>query len=56
VVRATGGEWRVGRADLGGAHMEVRWHRSPAARGPGGPGEGAEPPFLEPTPTHAPVS
>ena len=56
VVRATGGEWRVGLADLGGAHMEVRWHRSPAARGPGGPGEGAEPPFLEPTPTHAPVS
>jgi signal transduction histidine kinase len=36
VVRATGGEWRVGQADLGGAHMEVRWHRSPAARGPGG--------------------
>ena len=23
VVRATGGEWRVGQADLGGAHMEV---------------------------------
>ena len=34
VVRATAGEWRVGRADLGGAHMEVRWHRSPGARGP----------------------
>jgi signal transduction histidine kinase len=28
VVQATGGEWRVGQADLGGAHMEVSWHRS----------------------------
>jgi len=36
VVRATGGEWRVGQAELGGAHMEVRWHRSPGAKGPGG--------------------
>jgi signal transduction histidine kinase len=32
VVRATGGEWRVGHADLGGARMEIRWHRSPSAR------------------------
>ena len=31
VVRATGGEWRIGRAQLGGAHMEIRWHRSPGA-------------------------
>jgi signal transduction histidine kinase len=35
VVRATGGEWCVGQADLGGAHMEVSWRRSPGARGPG---------------------
>jgi len=34
VVRATGGEWSVGQADLGGAHMEVSWRRSPGARGP----------------------
>ena len=33
VVRATGGEWRVGVASLGGALMEVRWHRSSAAKG-----------------------
>ena len=39
VVRATGGEWRVGQSDLGGAHMEVSWHRSPGARGPGDPRE-----------------
>jgi signal transduction histidine kinase len=32
VVRATGGEWRVGNSVLGGARMEVRWHRSPGAR------------------------
>jgi signal transduction histidine kinase len=31
VVRATGGEWRVGVSSLGGARMEVRWHRSPGA-------------------------
>jgi signal transduction histidine kinase len=29
VVRATRGEWHVGTAQLGGARMEVRWHRSP---------------------------
>jgi two-component system sensor histidine kinase CiaH len=29
VVRATGGEWRIGTSSLGGARMEVRWHRSP---------------------------
>ena len=28
VVRATAGEWRVGDSPLGGARMEVRWHRS----------------------------
>jgi C4-dicarboxylate-specific signal transduction histidine kinase len=32
VVRATGGEWRVGDAALGGARMEVRWHRSSGPR------------------------
>ena len=31
VVRATGGEWHVGAAALGGARMEVRWHRFPGA-------------------------
>jgi signal transduction histidine kinase len=31
VVRATGGEWHVGTAALGGARMEVCWHRSPGA-------------------------
>jgi signal transduction histidine kinase len=32
VVRATAGEWSVGEALLGGARMEVRWHRSPGAK------------------------
>jgi signal transduction histidine kinase len=32
VVRATAGEWQVGDSALGGARMEVRWHRSPGAR------------------------
>jgi signal transduction histidine kinase len=32
VVRATGGEWRVGQGSMGGASMEVRWHRSPGAK------------------------
>jgi signal transduction histidine kinase len=32
VVRATDGEWRVGEAALGGALMEVRWHRSSGAK------------------------
>lgn len=27
VVRSTGGRWHVGDAALGGAHMEVSWHR-----------------------------
>jgi signal transduction histidine kinase len=31
VVRATGGVWHIGAADLGGARMEVRWHSSPGA-------------------------
>jgi signal transduction histidine kinase len=32
VVRSTGGEWLVDRSSLGGASMEVRWHRSPGAK------------------------
>ena len=32
VVRATGGEWRVGTSRLGGARMEVRWHRAAGSR------------------------
>jgi two-component system sensor histidine kinase CiaH len=55
VVRATGGEWRVGQADLGGAHMEVRWHRAPDAKGPGDPREVAEPSACDHTPTRTPV-
>ncbi len=53
VVRATGGEWRVGQAeaDLGGAHMEVRWHRAPDAKGPGDPREAPEPSAFDRTPT-----
>jgi signal transduction histidine kinase len=39
VVRATGGEWRVGESSLGGALLEVRWHRSAGARDLGGPTE-----------------
>jgi two-component system sensor histidine kinase TctE len=33
VVRATGGNWSIGTAPLGGARMEVSWHSS---GGPGG--------------------
>jgi signal transduction histidine kinase len=50
VVRATGGEWSVGRADLGGAHMEVSWRRSPGARGPEDLREPPEPSVLDGTP------
>jgi signal transduction histidine kinase len=39
VVRATGGEWRVGVSSLGGALMEVSWHRSPGAKGLADPGQ-----------------
>ncbi len=55
VVRATGGEWRVGQADLGGAHMEVRWHRSPGARGAGDPSDAPRPSFSDRTPTGVPI-
>jgi len=54
VVRATGGEWRLGQADLGGAHMEVRWHRSPRAKG-GDPRDVPWPPGVERIPTSVPV-
>ena len=47
VVRATGGEWSVGQADLGGAHMEVSWRRSPGARGPDDLRESVEPSVLD---------
>jgi signal transduction histidine kinase len=32
VVRATGGEWHVGASRLGGALMQVRWHRTAGTR------------------------
>jgi signal transduction histidine kinase len=50
VVRATGGEWSVGDADLGGAHMEVSWRRSAGARGPDDSREPPEPFVLDRTP------
>ncbi len=50
VVRATGGEWSVGQSDLGGAHMEVSWRRSPGARGPDDPRESPEPSVLDRSP------
>jgi signal transduction histidine kinase len=33
VVRATGGNWSIGTAPLGGARMEVSWHSSGGQRG-----------------------
>jgi two-component system sensor histidine kinase TctE len=39
VVRTTRGEWHVGVSSLGGAQMEVRWHRSPGAHGIAQPAE-----------------
>ena len=56
VVRATGGEWSVGRADLGGAHMEVRWRRSPGAKGSGDVREPPEPSSLDRPPKVTPVA
>ena len=55
VVRATRGEWHVGRAELGGAHMEVRWHRSPGAKGSGDREAGPESTGPERVPTQVPV-
>jgi signal transduction histidine kinase len=55
VVRATGGEWRVGQGDLGGAHMEVRWHRSPGAKGTGEPRGTSKASLPEHTPREAPI-
>jgi signal transduction histidine kinase len=55
VVRATRGEWQVGRSELGGAHMEVRWHRSSGAKGPDEKGESPESTMLELPPAQVPV-
>jgi len=38
VVRSTGGRWRVAASTLGGAHMEVSWHRSHVRESGTGPG------------------
>jgi signal transduction histidine kinase len=35
VVQATGARWRVGDSALGGARMEVSWHRSSGSKEPG---------------------
>jgi signal transduction histidine kinase len=56
VVRATGGEWRVGQADLGGAHMEVRWHRAAGAKDAGERTEPTEPSIGEHPTTGASVT
>jgi signal transduction histidine kinase len=32
VVRATGGTWHIGVADLGGARMEISWRKAPGRR------------------------
>jgi signal transduction histidine kinase len=49
VVRATGGEWHVGDASLGGALMDVRWHRSSGAKGRVDPREQPGPPVIKRT-------
>jgi signal transduction histidine kinase len=56
VVQATGGEWRVGQADLGGAHMEVRWHRASGAKDKGEQAGPPEPPIVEHHPMGASVA
>jgi len=55
VVRATGGDWRVGNADLGGAHMEVDWRRSPGAKGPDDLREAPDPVLAGRMPRKMPV-
>jgi signal transduction histidine kinase len=55
VVRATGGEWHVGVASLGGARMEVRWHRSSSAKGRVDPRKQPDPPVIKRTRSDAPV-
>jgi signal transduction histidine kinase len=47
IVRSTGGRWRVGDSPLGGAHMEVSWHRAYSRTGEsasriGAPGGGRD--------------
>jgi signal transduction histidine kinase len=44
VVRATGGEWRIGTSHLGGASMGVSWHRATQGRRHTEMGEHAVPP------------
>jgi signal transduction histidine kinase len=56
VVKATGGEWRVGQADLGGAHMEVSWRRSPGAKGSEDGKEAPKASALDRTSKETPVS
>ena len=56
VVRATGGEWRVGQADLGGAHMEIRWHRASGAKDGGERTDPPEPSIVEHHSTDASVT
>lgn len=41
IVRSTGGRWQVGDSELGGARLEVSWHRTPA-RSVQPPGRGPE--------------
>ena len=45
VVRATGGEWRVGQADWVVRTWRCRWRRSPGAKGSGDVREPQEPPI-----------
>jgi signal transduction histidine kinase len=50
VVRSTGGKWRIGDAQGGGAHMEVIWHRSR----PRDPAVPKDLPGRKPSPVDAP--
>ncbi len=51
IVRSTGGHWRIGGSELGGALFEVSWRRSPSR----GHGDGrAAPPTAEPPSTRPP--
>jgi signal transduction histidine kinase len=48
VVRSTAGRWRIGTSSLGGARLEVSWHRA-------GPRESLRKPAPGPSSVHAPV-
>ncbi|HVA42170.1 MAG TPA: HAMP domain-containing sensor histidine kinase [Acidimicrobiales bacterium] len=60
VVQSTGGHWRVGDSRLGGARMEVDWHRAGPAerlshrRGRQGPGRPESPLEAAPRPSGVP--